>query len=570
VSAAPLRRPLCAWSYLGVVALAVLLWLPRLSGPIDLRYDAGVYYLLGTSLAQGDGYRIASEPGSPAAVQYPPGLPLIVAAEAKIFQTTDPVELGRWLRRTYFVGFVALAVALLALARTQLSEGLAAAATCLALLQLNTYLLSDMLFAELPFGLTSVCFVWWLLRPSEHPRRREAVGFLLAGLGFLLRSAGIALLAAWVAEAVLRRRWGLVALRVLLSLLPFGGWQAYVSRVRASPEYQHPAYTYQRAPYQFYNVTYAENVALVDPFRPELGKVNARALASRFGENLAVIPSALGEAISSTFGFWRWALNDLQDLVFRARPIPAWVVRIPLYALAALACVGLVLLAMRRQWAFPAFVAASVALVCATPWPGQFSRYLAPLVGFLAIAAFVGALWIRQSASTSASPLLRRAARWMLQGLAGVTVAVQLFTLAQVFLRRQTDPRMPSLGRPEQHHVFYHDRTWASWEKAVEWIGQHAPPDAIVATVAPHLCYLWTGRKSIFPPMEANPDVARRLLEAVPVSYVIVDELTFLDITRLYAEPAITGPLSPWHVVYSVGQTRVFARDAENETRGTP
>ena len=47
-----------------------------------------------------------------------------------------------------------------------------------------------------------------------------------------------------------------------------------MARVRASDEYRRPAYNYQRAPYQYYNVSYAENVLLIDPFRPELGRLN--------------------------------------------------------------------------------------------------------------------------------------------------------------------------------------------------------------------------------------------------------------------------------------------------------
>ena len=89
----PRRAPLAGWkAWLWkywtsalVIGLAILLWLPRLSGPIDLRWDAGVYYLLGSSLATGHGYRILSEPGSPEAVQYPPLLPGIVALYARAF-----------------------------------------------------------------------------------------------------------------------------------------------------------------------------------------------------------------------------------------------------------------------------------------------------------------------------------------------------------------------------------------------------------------------------------------------------------------------------------------------------
>src|SRR5262245_41801643 len=67
------------WGQSVVVAIALLLWISRLSGPLDLRWDGGVYYLLGSSLAQGHGYRIASEPGAPQGVQYPPLLPAVVA-----------------------------------------------------------------------------------------------------------------------------------------------------------------------------------------------------------------------------------------------------------------------------------------------------------------------------------------------------------------------------------------------------------------------------------------------------------------------------------------------------------
>src|SRR5438552_18711575 len=73
-----------------VVAIALLLWVPRLSGPIDLRWDAGVYYVLGTSLASGHGYRILSEPGSPEALQYPPLLAAVVALHEWALGTTNP------------------------------------------------------------------------------------------------------------------------------------------------------------------------------------------------------------------------------------------------------------------------------------------------------------------------------------------------------------------------------------------------------------------------------------------------------------------------------------------------
>ena len=36
--------------FLALAALVVATWLPRMRGPLDLRWDGGVYYVLGTSL----------------------------------------------------------------------------------------------------------------------------------------------------------------------------------------------------------------------------------------------------------------------------------------------------------------------------------------------------------------------------------------------------------------------------------------------------------------------------------------------------------------------------------------
>src|SRR5688572_29414750 len=90
------RRTLLAVAALFVLLAALIL--PKLRGPIDLRYDAGVYYLLGTSLAQGNGYRLPNEPGAIEAVQYPPVLPAIVAAHQLALGSADPFVVGPALR----------------------------------------------------------------------------------------------------------------------------------------------------------------------------------------------------------------------------------------------------------------------------------------------------------------------------------------------------------------------------------------------------------------------------------------------------------------------------------------
>src|SRR5215469_14807662 len=87
--------------YSAALILAVFgLWAFRLGGPIDLRWDAGVYYILGTSLYEGKGYRLLNEPGEVWAVQYPPLLPAVVAVHEAVLGTSDFLVVGPWLRVT--------------------------------------------------------------------------------------------------------------------------------------------------------------------------------------------------------------------------------------------------------------------------------------------------------------------------------------------------------------------------------------------------------------------------------------------------------------------------------------
>lgn len=400
------------WCWGAVIGVVCLLWLPRLSGPIDLRWDGGVYYLLGTSLANGHGYRIPSEPGTPEAIQYPPLLPVIVALHERALGTTDPAIVAAWLRRSYAATFTVFAVTLLALARRLLPNGLALLATVLCLCQVMTVFMSDLLFTELPFALLGVLFVLvgTTDRLESRPFFLESLLFGLGVAGFLLRTAGVALLGAWVLDALLRRRWRVFLFRAVLSLLPVLAWQAHVAKVRSSAEYTHPAYEYQRAAYQYYNVSYAENIALVDPFRPELGRAHPGTLASRLVNNVFPALKAVGETVSTKEDFWSRIVN--RPYISAKRLFSPKLILVPICALSAITLFGLAMLARGGASLLSLIVLLSLALAATTPWPAQFSRYLMPIAPFLAICLVEG--WRRIPLSlpqgTGRSTLLARLA----------------------------------------------------------------------------------------------------------------------------------------------------------------
>jgi hypothetical protein len=559
-----LRRPVYTyWDWIVVILLAFLLWLPRLSGPIDLRWDGGVYYLLGTSLATGHGYRILSEPGAPEAIQYPPLLAVVVALHERVLGTTDPSVVAPWLRRSYAAMFILFGVSLLALAKRVLSKGLALIAVALCLCQVMTVFMSDLLFTELPFALLSVLFV--LVATRDGPRSSSWLGeslmFVLAAAGFLLRTAGLAILGAWVLDGFIRRHWRLALVRLALAVIPIIAWQSYIASVRGSREYTHPAYEYQRAPYQYSNVSYAENASLVDPFRPELGRLDASALASRLTSNVRSMLLALGQAVSVREGEWDRLLAKIQHKLLGRSIAPRKIASIAIFPLAGIVVLGLLVFLRRGVWIIVLIVFASLGLIWTTPWPVQFNRYLMPLGPFLAISAVLALSEIDTALRKYCSGWAACLGQLVMPSVLVLMLALESFATLRLFRQRASPEGVATVASSTgSYRLFAYSRAWQDWESAAKWIEAHAPASAIVATMPSHFCYLLIGRLSILPPMDLNRSRVCELLEAVPVFYVIVDQIEFPDLSRRYALPAVESDPGKWRLVHSVKGTRIYER----------
>ena len=367
-----------------VLLVTVALWLPRLAGPIDPRSDGGVYYVLGTSIYEGAGYRMLNEPGEIRAVQYPPGLPALVAAHQWALGTSDFTRVGAALRLTFMLLSIGLALSTYVLARRFLAPGWAMAATLVATLSLMVYSFSDLLYTETPFALAAVWMAILHDRWQRTGSRWAEVGVgATAVAGYLLRTLGIALLAAWVVESVVRRRFAQAALRTGVAMVPFLLWQGYVAGVTARPEHGDPAYPYQRASYYFSNVAYAENVRLIDPFRPELGNASTGQMIARALRNTGAIPVAMSAATTVPLEAWAWPVGVFARRLGLGRP--KWPAYVPTLAVTGLIVLGGVLLVRRGRWFVPLLFLVSVGLVCLAPWPEQSHRYLTPSAPFMAL-----------------------------------------------------------------------------------------------------------------------------------------------------------------------------------------
>jgi hypothetical protein len=546
-----------------VVSLWAATWAPRLQGPIDFRWDASTYFVLGTSLAEGKGYRLLNEPGEIEAVQYPPLLPLLVAAQQWALGTGDYVAVGSRLRLTYCFLSGLYLIAAYFVVRGFLAPPMALVASAATGLSFYSFLYpSDSLYAEIPFALASMAFLL-LLRRSDRPGYRMAAG-VTAAAGYLIRTAGLALLAVWIVESLARRRFREAALRAVLAALPVLAWQAHIVRVTHSAGYQQPAYPYQRAAYYYSNVTYGENSWLVDPFRPELGHTSSRDLISRVGRNLLVLPRSIGESAWIAVASAPYLLDKayrgigLSWQPSRAAVLAVTSVCLTLIGLGSLA--GAALLLYRGEWLIPVYFGLSLGMISLTPWPSQFWRYLAPLTPlslmFLILALHAAARW------------LSRKGRWgTLAGSAVTTIPLATMLLVEVviaagYLRLLPISYYAADGTERPGRLLTYEPVWHALDPALEYLRRTAAPSEIIATSVPHLAYLRTGHRAVLPPLESNPDRAARYLDAIPASYLVLDQLGLPGISERYAGPVIERHPDSWRLVYTTPGTgvRVYRR----------
>jgi hypothetical protein len=514
--------------------LAATTWLPRASGPIDLRWDGGTYYLLGTSLTQGQGYRLLNEPGNPTSTLYPPLLPMFVAAHQLLLDTTDPLVVGRALRASACLVFALQSLAIYVLLRGYIARSAAFLAVLFWIFHpANTYF-SDSLYAEPLFGITTILF--FVLHKRTGERKYFLFATACALLAFLARTVGLLVFVAWAGERLLKRDFKQAAAITAIALVSAGLWMGYIHRVESSPQYKRPAYAYQHADYVYFNSSYAKQVfRLVDSFEPELGYLTPYSFAKRVYSNIKHTPLDIGRAVFSWTG--RRSISLL---------------------VALLVLCGLLLQVARKQYIIPFFIILNVAAMCATPFSKQFVRYLLPLSPLISLLFFEALAWLNAQSRVHRIAFLRRAAPLLTIALLLVMGVDEL--AAERDLYRLNYDKIDYLhgGQHISYRLFYYSPADREMDRGLDWVRGQARPDDVVAATDPQWVYLRTGLKSVVAPLELNSSEAERLIDSVPVRFLFVDQYWY----RRYTSHLVENKPDLWKCTWrGVGdRVRIYER----------
>ena len=203
-------------------------------------------------------------------------------------------------------------------------------------------------------------------------------------------------------------------------------------------------------------------------------------------------------------------------------------------------------------------------MICLSPWPDQFNRYLAPLAPLLTVSLILGVSavcgYLKRFGLSWGRAATVRAVALAIGLVPCVAYAVYSMTHGNTGTARYEDPR----GVSRRYRLFYYNEEWSGFDAALGWLKQAADAGDVVATTAPHWTYLTTGLKAVQLPYEPDPEAAQRLLDSVPATYLIVDAFHYSggSVSRRYAAPVIRDHPGLWELAYeSPGvEVRVYRR----------
>ncbi|MFL5613462.1 MAG: hypothetical protein ACJ796_07380 [Gemmatimonadaceae bacterium] len=210
--------------------------------PVGVVHDDGMYVVLAKALVTGQGYHWIHVPGAPAATHFPPGYPALLALLWLLAPAFPQNVLLFKLANACFIAAGAGVLTVFARERFTMSPPGAAAFAASSMLGIPVLTLSVMVMSEPLFLLLLISILLLAERLVDAPERKRRDIVLLAlatGVATLVRTHGIALIAALPIVLVWKRRrfsdaflFGVVA---LLVVVPWQLWSSAHSGVVPQP-----------------------------------------------------------------------------------------------------------------------------------------------------------------------------------------------------------------------------------------------------------------------------------------------------------------------------------------------
>ncbi|MCA6078587.1 ArnT family glycosyltransferase [Fulvivirga sedimenti] len=441
--------------------------------------DNASYYMLGKALSQGEGYVNISKINKTPNNHYPPGYPAILGV-VMLF-SSDIITL-KLLNGLFLLGSV---LVLFALVNRLSSSHLLAFITASAMLgNFHIQQYSSLLMSEVPFMFFSLLCLLFISRSGSTDSLRDKnfwFAIALAVVSYYIRSLGIALIAGAVFYYLMEKHWrkaGATALASFAGVLP---WFLRSQHLGGG--------------------SYARQLQLINPYRPELGTADFGDYLTRITENFSRYVSV--EIPYSIFPGTRPDYTASGDT-------GSWILGI---AIIAITVYGIILLPKFR-WLILGYLLSTFGILMLWPdvWVGV--RFMIPVIPLILTGLFFGLYTIFSRFFRQANKNFHPA--WLVIPL--------LFMVA------------PLGELHDQARLPLHP-AWQNYYAMAEWLRKNEKPDVVVSCGKPALFYLYSGTYTMRYAFEDEPDKLIRDLEEQQVDYVVLDQV--YGNTMRYLLPAI-------------------------------
>ena len=135
-----------------------------------------------------------------------------------------------------------------------------------------------------------------------------------------------------------------------------------------------------------------------------------------------------------------------------------------------------------------------------------------------------------------------------------------MVTTAVYALDYQPFEHVDQAGKVVGNRMFFYDEAQREFDDAVDYLRTHAQAGDVIAAGTPHWIHLRTGLRTVMPPFETDVTTAQRLLDTVPVRYLVIGEDVVA--TERYTVPVVRQFADRWTAAHSTpaGHWTVYRR----------
>ncbi len=451
--------------------------------------DNAVYYITAKSLMKGEGYTSIHLPSKEPANHYPPGYPVISAGIMKIFG--DDIEVMNKANGYFLFGSIVLLYFIL----INLTGNKHLSFVIALLSALNFHLLnfSTIAMSEIPFLFTSLATVFFLMRVNKEELSLKDYNLWLMiffmMVSYYIRTAGLSLVGGVILYFLFERKWklaGIVAGAFILLAVP---WYVRSKSLGGGG--------------------YERQLMMINPYRPELGKMQAKDWVNRIQKNVKryvsmEIPSAV--------------LCYKIENYNKAKPEDRkWGAGIFLSLLGILGLFAL----KKYRWLVIAYLAGTAFIVALWPDAWYGTRFILPAIPFiyllLILPVYEGLNWVTQKVKLGEN---LRLVILPFVFLAFIIVEKKGIIYLQTFAKGMMNP------------------SYTNYFELAKFAKSSLPKDAVVVCRKPELFYLYADRTVTNFINSDNSDSLINNMKEVGATHLVIEQLGFGQTGR-YLYPAV-------------------------------